>query len=77
MRIGSGPDYGREADVAFRFREFVGTFMEHCHNTQHEDHAQLLRWDARNPGSIVAIPAPNQTWEGTIYEDSFELAKGQ
>ena len=29
--------------MAIRFREFAGTYMEHCHNTQHEDHAMLLR----------------------------------
>ena len=77
FRIGDGPDTSRELDIAIRFREFVGTFMEHCHNTQHEDHAQLLRWDARNPGSIIAIPAPHPTWEGVEYEDSFDLATGR
>jgi FtsP/CotA-like multicopper oxidase with cupredoxin domain len=77
FRIGDAPDSSRTVDIAIRFREFVGTYVEHCHNTQHEDHAQLLRWDARNRGSIIAIPTPKQTWEGTYYEPSFDLAAGR
>ena len=75
VRIGASPDATREAVVALRFREFMGTFVEHCHNTQHEDHAQLLRWDLQNPGQTIAIPTPRQTWEGSLYEPSFNLAK--
>ncbi|MCE9521364.1 MAG: multicopper oxidase domain-containing protein [Alphaproteobacteria bacterium] len=72
-RIGNLPDSTASVDIAIRFREFMGTYMEHCHNTQHEDHAMLLRWDIRNPGSAIAIPTPVQTWEGTFYEPSFGL----
>ena len=60
-------------DVAFRFREFMGTFLEHCHNTQHEDRAMLLRWDIKNPGQTVMIPTPMPTWEGVGYENSYAL----
>jgi hypothetical protein len=63
-----------EVQLAIRFREFAGTYMEHCHNTQHEDHAMLMRWDIRNPGATVLIPTPRQTWEGTFYEPSFTLS---
>ena len=63
--------------VAIRIREFQGTYVEHCHNTTHEDHAMLMRWDATKPGSTVLIPTPRQTWEGTFYEDSFQLLQGQ
>jgi FtsP/CotA-like multicopper oxidase with cupredoxin domain len=58
-------------DIAIRFREFMGTFMEHCHNTQHEDHAMLMRYDIKNPGQTLLIPAPIQTWEGTTYAPSY------
>ncbi len=77
-RIGSS-DTGdsREVEVALRIREFSGTYVEHCHNTQHEDHAMLMRWDSKNPGQTVMIPTPRQTWEGTFYEDSFQLVTGQ
>jgi FtsP/CotA-like multicopper oxidase with cupredoxin domain len=63
--------------VAIRIREFQGTYVEHCHNTTHEDHAMLMRWDSTKPGSTVLIPTPRQTWEGTFYEDSFQLLQGQ
>ncbi|MBP6012569.1 MAG: multicopper oxidase domain-containing protein [Alphaproteobacteria bacterium] len=73
FRIGPGADSSGTVDLAIRFREFMGTFMEHCHNTQHEDHAMLLRWDVRNPGQTIAIPSPKATWEGVMYEDSYDL----
>ena len=28
-----------------RFRDFTGRYVMHCHNTVHEDHAMMLRWD--------------------------------
>ena len=56
-----------------RFREFLGTFMEHCHNTQHEDHSMLLRWDIIHPGSTIAVPTPEGGWEGTFWEPSYVL----
>jgi manganese oxidase len=71
FRLSTFSDSTLLVSVAIRFREFAGTYMEHCHNTTHEDHAMLLRWDLKNPGSAVAIPTPVQTWEGTFYEPSF------
>ena len=73
FRIGDAPDSTRSVDIAIRFREFMGSHVEHCHNTQHEDHAQLLRWDLKNPGATIAIPAPIPTWEGVYYKQSFAL----
>ncbi len=31
--------------VFLRFRDFTGKYLMHCHNTVHEDHAMMLRWD--------------------------------
>ncbi len=73
FRIGDAPDSTRSVDVVIRFREFMGSYVEHCHNTQHEDHAQLLRWDIKNPGSTIMLPAPHPTWEGVSYKQSFAL----
>ncbi len=28
-----------------QFRDWGGMFMQHCHNTTHEDNAMLLRWE--------------------------------
>src|SRR5262249_25497485 len=30
--------------VSLQFREFIGMYMEHCHNVGHEDNAMLLRF---------------------------------
>ncbi len=76
-RLGPLPDSLQSVDVAIRFREFLGTYMEHCHNTQHEDNAMLLRWDVQNPGQLVAMPTPLPEWEGVFYEPSFTLATYQ
>jgi len=73
-RIGRQDDSTHEVTLAIRFREFLGTYMEHCHNTQHEDHAMLLRWDVENPGETIAMPTPLPRWEGVLYDPSFTLA---
>jgi len=69
-RIGDAPDSSDTVDVAIRFREFAGTYMEHCHNTQHEDKAMLLRWDIQHPGQTLALPTPVTGWEGVEYDPS-------
>ncbi|PYM06388.1 MAG: copper oxidase, partial [Candidatus Rokuibacteriota bacterium] len=33
------------ATLFFRFRDFHGKYPMHCHNTIHEDHAMMLRFD--------------------------------
>jgi hypothetical protein len=60
-------------EIALRFREFAGTFMEHCHNTQHEDHAMLLRWDIEHPGQTELMPTPLPSWDGVAYVDTHAL----
>lgn len=72
-RIGGLPDSKDSVDVAIRFREFAGTYVEHCHNTQHEDKAMLLRWDIQNPGQTLAIPTPMPDWSGINYDPSITL----
>lgn len=32
-------------NIFMRFRDFNGRYPMHCHNTIHEDHAMMLRWD--------------------------------
>jgi len=72
-RLGPQSDSTDEVEFAIRFREFAGTFMEHCHNTQHEDHAMLLRWDIEQPGQVKLMPAPIPTWDGVEYVDTAAL----
>jgi FtsP/CotA-like multicopper oxidase with cupredoxin domain len=42
--------------VQLQFRDWGGTFMEHCHNTMHEDNAMLLRWDLDTGASPFLTP---------------------
>jgi FtsP/CotA-like multicopper oxidase with cupredoxin domain len=72
-RLGPQKDSGDTIEVALRFREFSGTYMEHCHNTQHEDNAMLLRWDNEYPGQVKLMPTPLPTWDGVTYVDSTAL----
>ena len=72
-RIGRMDDSLDSVEVALRFREFIGTYMEHCHNTQHEDHSMLLRWDIENPGQLIVMPTPMPTWDGVTFVDSVSL----
>jgi FtsP/CotA-like multicopper oxidase with cupredoxin domain len=36
---------GEYVDVYMRFRDCLGKYPIHCHNTSHEDHAMMARWD--------------------------------
>ena len=72
-RLGPQADSGDTVEIALRFREFAGTYMEHCHNTQHEDHAMLLRWDIEHPGQVKLMPSPIPTWDGVGYANSVAL----
>jgi FtsP/CotA-like multicopper oxidase with cupredoxin domain len=53
---------GGSVTLTMQFREFAGTYMEHCHNTVHEDNAMLVRWDIN--GNLVPLPTPKPTPQG-------------
>jgi FtsP/CotA-like multicopper oxidase with cupredoxin domain len=36
-----------EVKVFFRFRDFTGKYVMHCHNVVHEDHAMMIRFDMK------------------------------
>ena len=72
-RVGRMDDSGSEIVLAMRFRDFGGAYMEHCHNTQHEDHSMLLRWDVENPGQLKPFLTPEPQWNGCTYTESFDL----
>ena len=36
---------GDTLEIVLRVRDFTGSYPIHCHNTVHEDHAMMLRWD--------------------------------
>jgi FtsP/CotA-like multicopper oxidase with cupredoxin domain len=72
-RLGGEGDSTDSVDLAIRFREFLGSYMEHCHNTQHEDHSMLLRWDIENPGQFLVLPTPLPSWDGVSYVETYAL----
>jgi FtsP/CotA-like multicopper oxidase with cupredoxin domain len=41
--------FNEQVRLFMRFRDFVGRYPMHCHNTVHEDHAMMLRWDIVHP----------------------------
>jgi manganese oxidase len=49
---------GGEVKITLQFRDFGGMFMEHCHNTMHEDNAMLLRWEINGAGTPFLNPLP-------------------
>ena len=63
---------GEGGQVTFQvtFGEFGGAYVNHCHNTVHEDFAMLLRYDIlKDDDSVHAsiIPTPNPTPDGVEY----------
>jgi manganese oxidase len=40
-------------------------YMEHCHNTVHEDNAMLIRWEPHV--GMVPLPTPNPTPQGVEF----------
>jgi FtsP/CotA-like multicopper oxidase with cupredoxin domain len=62
---------GGSVQITMQFREFMGTYMEHCHNTVHEDNAMLIRWDINR--GLVPMPAPNPTPQGVEWLSSTAL----
>jgi FtsP/CotA-like multicopper oxidase with cupredoxin domain len=62
---------GGELTLTMQFRDWGGMFMEHCHNTVHEDNAMLLRWEIRPNGEpyLNPLPTPIPTPQGVTFED--------
>lgn len=58
---------GGRVTVYMQFREFAGMFMEHCHNTVHEDNSMLLRWEIGR--GLVPLPSPIPTPKGVTFMD--------
>jgi FtsP/CotA-like multicopper oxidase with cupredoxin domain len=61
---------GGSITITLQFRDWGGMFMEHCHNTVHEDNAMLLRWqiDASGSAVLVPLPTPIPTPQGVKFQ---------
>ncbi len=81
-RLGTSGERGVKFQV--NFGEFGGAYVNHCHNTVHEDFAMLMRYDILtdpdNPAAsqthISIIPTPNPTAEGVVYLQPEVLPEG-
>ena len=60
---------GGSLTITMQFRDFGGMFMEHCHNTVHEDNAMLMRWEIDNNGApfVRPLPTPISTPQGVTF----------
>jgi manganese oxidase len=67
------------------FGEFGGAYVNHCHNTVHEDNAMLLRYDLIRGDSnaygiedvhITVLPTPDPRPEGVSYVKSCYQVEG-
>ena len=65
---------GGSVTITMQFRDWGGMFMEHCHNTSHEDNAMLLRWDISDAGEpqLRPLPTPVPTPQGVRFQSPSE-----
>jgi len=61
--------------ISLQFRDWGGMFMEHCHNTTHEDNAMLLRWEIDDSGEpfLAPLPTPIPTPQGVTFEPPTDI----
>jgi FtsP/CotA-like multicopper oxidase with cupredoxin domain len=60
--------------LKMQFRDWGGMFMEHCHNTMHEDNAMLLRWDLDSGAPFLSpLPTPISKPTGVTFETPDEI----
>ena len=72
-RVGPLEESTHDVTFVIAFRDFAGTYMTHCHNTQHEDKAMLQRWDVENPGQLMPFLNPIPSWSGCSYQSTQEM----
>jgi FtsP/CotA-like multicopper oxidase with cupredoxin domain len=66
---------GGSIKITMQFRDFGGMFMEHCHNTVHEDNAMLLRWEINDAGGafLAPLPTPIPKPQGVTFQNPSEI----
>jgi FtsP/CotA-like multicopper oxidase with cupredoxin domain len=66
---------GGEVTITMQFRDWGGMFMEHCHNTTHEDHAMLMRWEINDLGEpfLRPLPTPIPRPQGVTFQNPIVL----
>lgn len=66
---------GGSITITMQFRDWGGMFMEHCHNTVHEDNAMLVRWEIDDSGApfLRPLPTPIPTPQGVTFVSPTEV----
>ena len=66
---------GGRVTITMQFRDWGGMFMEHCHNTTHEDNAMLLRWEINDGGEpfLSPLPTPVPTPQGVHFQSPSDI----
>ena len=66
---------GGSITITMQFRDWGGMFMEHCHNTTHEDNAMLSRWEIDDSGApfLRPLPTPIPTPQGVTFRDPTDI----
>jgi FtsP/CotA-like multicopper oxidase with cupredoxin domain len=66
---------GGEVKITMQFRDWQGMFMQHCHNTTHEDHAMLMRWEINDGGApfLRPLPTPIPRPQGVTFRAPDEI----
>ena len=61
--------------IQMQFRDWGGMYMEHCHNTMHEDNAMLIRWEIDDGGApfLRPLPTPIPAPTGVTFEAPTEI----
>jgi len=69
---------GGELTITMQFRDWGGMFMEHCHNTVHEDNAMLIRWELDDRGEpfMRPLPTPIPTPQGVTFVAPDDILRG-
>jgi FtsP/CotA-like multicopper oxidase with cupredoxin domain len=67
---------GGSITITMQFRDWGGMFMEHCHNTVHEDNAMLVRWEINGGGTpfLAQLPTPIATAQGVTFNAPDDIA---
>jgi FtsP/CotA-like multicopper oxidase with cupredoxin domain len=67
---------GGSVTLTMQFRDWGGMFMEHCHNTVHEDNAMLVRWEIDDAGApfLRPLPTPVPTPQGVTFVAPDDIA---
>jgi len=67
---------GGSVTLTMQFRDWGGMYMEHCHNTVHEDNAMLVRWEIDDNGAPFQrpLPTPIPTPQGVSFVPPDDIA---